>query len=147
MLVNAVLRPAARVGFGLAGDSAVWFDSCMAEVDLVIDVRDGDDSDLMDFLKTQGVRVRPHYGIYNGPMPDMSEMLKHPAPYVWATATATVLTAAINAYARSRNRKLVISRLKTGTKIEATNYTAEEIKDLGVLDIGRFEPSDTKPQK
>jgi len=110
----------------------------MSDIDLIIDVRGGDDSELMDFLKQHGVHVRPHYGVHNGPLPDMTEVLKHPAPYVWATATASVLKTAIKAYCDSKKKRLVISRLKTGVKIDATNYSAEELKDLGVLDIGIF---------
>jgi hypothetical protein len=93
----------------------------------------------MAVLTQHGVRARPHYGVFNGPMPDISEALQHLAPYVWATASATLLRTAIKAYADSKKKRLIISRLKTGIKVDATNYSAEELKDMGVLDIGKFE--------
>jgi hypothetical protein len=110
----------------------------MSDIDLIIDVGGGDDSDLMDFLRQHGVHVRPHYGVHNGPLPDMTEALKHPAPYIWATATASVLIAAIKAYSDTKKKRLIVSRLKTGVKVDATNYSVEELKDLGVLDIAKF---------
>jgi hypothetical protein len=36
----------------------------------------------------------------------------------------------------------MISRLKTGIKVDATNYSVDELKDMGVLDIGKFEKDD-----
>src|SRR6185436_15387195 len=111
----------------------------MNEIDLVIDIRDGEDADLMGFLSQQGVRARPHYGVFNGPMPDVSEMLRHPAPYIWATASVAVLKTAIKAYADSKKKRFIISRLKTGVKVDATNYSVDELKDMGVLDLGKFE--------
>jgi len=111
----------------------------MSEIDLVIDVQGGEDSDFMAILSQHGVRARPHCGVFNGPMPDVTEMLKHPAPYVWATATAAVLRTAIKAYADSKKKRFIITRLKTGIKVDATNYSVDELKEMGVLDIGKFE--------
>ena len=111
----------------------------MSEIDLVIDIRGGEDSDLMEFLSQHGVRAKPHYGVFNGPLPDVSEMLKYPVPYIWATASVMVLKEAIKAYADSKKKRFIISRLKTGIKVDATNYSVDELKDLGVLDIGKFE--------
>lgn len=93
----------------------------------------------MSLLTQHGVRARPDYGVFNGPMPDVGEVLRHPAPYIWATASATVLRTAIKAYAESKKKRFIISRLKTGTKVDATNYSVQELKDLGVLDVGKFE--------
>jgi hypothetical protein len=115
-----------------------------SKIDLLIQIRDREDLDLEAFLSQHGVRARPHFGVRNGQMPDMSEVLKHPAQYVWATATATVLRAAIKAYADSKKKRLIISRLKTGTKVDATNYSVDELNklELGFLDVGRFEKNE-----
>ncbi|MEY2410652.1 MAG: hypothetical protein QOF48_3322 [Verrucomicrobiota bacterium] len=109
----------------------------MDEIDLIIDVRGGDDSDLRAFLSERGVRARPYHGIFNGPIP--AEILNHPAPYVWATATGIVLRAAIRAYADCKKQRLTVHRSKTGVKVDATNYSVDELKDLDSLDICKFE--------
>ena len=114
----------------------------MNEIDLVIDVRGGDDSELMDFLRQRGVHAQPNYGIYNGPMPDMSEMMKHPAPYLLAGGAVAVFRAAIQAYASTKKKRIIIQRLaKGGTKIDATNYSVEELNklELGYMDYMNFE--------
>lgn len=119
----------------------------MADIDLIIDVRAGEDSDLMEFLNQNGVRARPHYGNYNGPMPDMSEMMKHPAPYLTACATVAVFKAAIQAYASTKKKRIIIQRLaKDGLKIDATNYSVEELNklELGRMDYVKLESTKKK---
>ena len=119
----------------------------MTEIDLIIDVRDGEDSGLMEFLNQHGVRARPHYGIYNGPMPDMTEMMKHPAPYLTACATVAVLKAAIQAYASTKKKRIIIQRLaKGGLKIDATNFSVEELNklELGWMDYVKLESAKKK---
>jgi hypothetical protein len=111
----------------------------MNETNLFIEVRDRDDTELTEVFRQHGVRVRPHYGFQNGPVPDVSELLKHPAPYIVATAAASVLKTAIKAYSDSKKKRFIINRLKTGVKVDATNYSAEELKEMGVLDVGKFE--------
>jgi hypothetical protein len=115
----------------------------MADVDLIIDVSDRDDPELGDFLASQGIRARPHYGVFAGPPPSGSslpEMLKHPAPYIWATAAGHVLISALRAYLQTKQKRLIIHRLKTGVKVDATNWTPDELKEIGFLDIVKLEP-------
>lgn len=114
----------------------------MSAIDLIIDVRDGSNPDLVSYVADRGAHARPHYGTFAGPMPEIAEMLKHPAPYVLITGTAVVLREIIKGYTELKKKRLIVHRLKTGIKIDATNYSVEELKDLGVLDIGEF--SDTK---
>jgi hypothetical protein len=119
----------------------------MTEIDLIIDVRGGEDSELMDFLNQHGIRARPHYGIYNGPMPDTSEMMKHPAPYLIAGGTVAVFRAAIQAYASTKKKRIIIQRLaKGGLKIDATNYSVEELNrlELGWIDYVSLESTKKK---
>jgi hypothetical protein len=118
----------------------------MSELTLFIDVRGGDDLDLQDFLRSHGVSASPNYGIFNGPMPDVSEMLKHPAPYLMVYGGYKVLVAAIQAYASTKKKRFIISRLKTGVKIDATNYSVEEIRQLNLdsLDYVKLEAAKKK---
>ena len=97
------------------------------------------DGELDAFLLANGVSVRPSYGMFNGPMPPLAEILDKPAPYIWATAASAVLISAIQAYAKARHRRVKIQRTQTGMIIDATNYSATELKDLGVGDLVRFE--------
>lgn len=116
------------------------------EFDVIIQVS-RHDADLNSFLSSAGVRARPHYGVFNGPMGDVQEMLKHPAPYVWATASASALIAAFQAYAKTRQRRITIRKMKTGVSIDATNFSPKELKDLGVLDLVEFERIDDGDKK
>jgi hypothetical protein len=120
----------------------------MTEIDLHIDIRWGDDWELKDFLIGQGVRCRPDYGVFNGPMPDPSqigEMLKRPAPYLIVTAAGHLLISALSAYAKVKKKRIVIQRLKSGAlKVDATNWTPKDLKELGVMDYLRFDPADKK---
>lgn len=80
-------------------------------------------------------------------MPDMSEIAKHPAPYLIAAGTVAVIRAAIQAYAANKKRRIIIQRLaKGGTKIDATNYSVEELNklELGYLDYVSFEATKKK---
>jgi hypothetical protein len=44
----------------------------MSELNFVIDVSSGEDSDLKDFLRQHGVSASPNYGVQNAwPMPDV----------------------------------------------------------------------------
>jgi hypothetical protein len=104
------------------------------EIDVIIRIA-RDDSDLVSFLSSHGVKTKPHYGIFNGPMPDMQEMLKHPAPYVWATAAASVVITALRAYVKIRHKRIIIQKLKTGVTIDATNFSPAELKEIGVVDL------------
>jgi hypothetical protein len=119
----------------------------MPDVEIMVDVRDGSDPELSTFLAAQGIRSRPHYGINNGSTPDGSasrEIFAHAAPYVLITATAQILIAAVKAYAQSKQKRIIVQRLKTGTKIDATNWTAEELRELGIFDVIKLESSDSK---
>ena len=94
-----------------------------------------DDDDLAEFLSAREIRASDAHGPINGPL---EEMLSHPAPYVFATATASALAAAFHAYAKHRKRQLVIRQTKKGTTLEIHNYTPEEIKQMDVLDVLEF---------
>jgi len=118
-----------------------------SEIDLHIDLAWDDDWELKDFLSAQGIRCRPDWGVFNGPMPDPSQigdLLKRPAPYLIVTAAGHLLITALRSYAVAKKKRIVIQRLKSGLKVDATNWTPEELKDLGVLDYVRFDPADKK---
>ena len=118
--------------------------SMNSQVDLVIRVS-RDDSDLASFLSSHGVKTRPDYGVFNGPTPDWQEMLKHPAPYIWVTAGASVVITALRAYAKTHHRRIIIRKTKTGMTIDATNFSPEDLRDIGVVDL--IELESTKKQK
>jgi hypothetical protein len=100
-----------------------------------------EDSELYSFLSSHGIRPVRNWGIFNGPPPsgDIQEMLKHPAPYLLITASASVLIAALRAYAKTHNRRIIIRKTKAGITVDATNFSPEELKDVGVLDLIKLE--------
>jgi hypothetical protein len=120
----------------------------MSELNFVIDVSSGEDSDLKDFLRQHGVSASPNYGVQNAwPMPDVTEIVKHPAPYLLVGAAVHVLNTAIQAYASTKKKRIIINRLaKGGIKIDATNWTAEELNKLNLdyLDFVSFESTKKK---
>jgi len=119
----------------------------MSDVKFVIEVNRAEDSDLLDFLRQRDVHATPNSGAYNGPMPDMTELMKHPAPYLLVGAGVHVLNTAIQAYAKTKKKRIIINRLAKGSlKIDATNWTPEELNklDLGYLDYVSFQSAKKK---
>jgi hypothetical protein len=75
-----------------------------------------DDGELLQFLRTRGVKASPNYGVFNsavGPE-DLKKMLEHPAPYIIAYALANLIKEAFRAYAETHKRRIVVRKTKTG---------------------------------
>lgn len=58
-----------------------------------------DDGDLDSFLRSQGVTANKSHGVFNAMPEIIQQALEHPARYVIATGGASVLIAALRAYA------------------------------------------------
>jgi hypothetical protein len=101
-----------------------------------------------DFLKANGVRAQKSFGIMNsaGPMPDphtLAELAKDGTPYIMASALASVLIAAFNAYAKTHTKKFtIVKNSKGGIKISAENITPKELEEVGAFDLIEFDDND-----
>ena len=119
----------------------------MKDIHLLIDVRNGEDSDLRTVLSTHGVLTKPQYVVqtgqqdvvFEGPMPGAREILHQSPSYIMATASAEVLNTALKAYADSKKKRLMICYFKSGIKVDATNNVADKLKEITFIDIAKFE--------
>lgn len=96
------------------------------------------DDDIAEFLQSQGIQAKNQHGPVNAAGDIAEWMAKVPPMYVYATAGAPILIAALKAYAATKQKRLIIRRLGKGTEIDLTNYTVDEIKDLGAMDLFDF---------
>ena len=116
------------------------------EITVFIELSPGD-SDLDAFLRDHGMKARKHHGFFNALPEVIQRAMEHPERYVMVTAAAGVLIAALRAYAQTHMRRLIVRKMKTGTTVDATNYTPDELKQLEVLDLLQFDdPKAKKPE-
>ncbi|MEA3117752.1 MAG: hypothetical protein QOI13_1022 [Paraburkholderia sp.] len=106
-----------------------------------------DDGELDSFLRSHGLNARKSHGVFNAVPEIIQHALEHPAPYVWVTASAPVLIAALRAYAQTHKRRLLVRKSKAGITVDATNYTPKELKELEVFDVFEFEPTSNKTKE
>jgi hypothetical protein len=97
------------------------------------------DDDLVSYLGSKGIPASNQHP----PMmadPSLLEKLKDlPPMYVFASAAVPVLVSALRAYAITHKKKLILKQGASGTEIDLTNYSVDEIKELSVLDVFDFE--------
>jgi hypothetical protein len=98
-----------------------------------------DDGDLDSFLRSEGVAANKTHGVFNAIPQIVQQALEHPARYVYTTGAASVLMAALRAYAQTHQRRLVVRKSKSGVTVEASNFTPKELKELEIFDIFEFE--------
>lgn len=107
----------------------------LSEALSVLIEKDSNDDITGAFFREQGVSVRETHPPVAGPL---DIFVNQPAPYLTATAAAGLLATAVHAYAKYRQKRVVIKQLMRGTEIEITNHSATEISQMGLLDILEF---------
>ena len=100
---------------------------------------------LFSFLRSNGIKARKHWGIQNSmnlPKPeDIEKLMKSPAPYLLVCCAAQIIVAALKAYGETHKKSLkIIKSAKGGIKVEATNITPEELKQLDAFELLQFDP-------
>lgn len=81
------------------------------------------------FLAERGIHAIRSHGLFNSAGDIVMTLAEHPAPYIFVTASAIVIRAALRAFAETHKKRIVI-RDERGNRIDATNYSVEELKKL-----------------
>ncbi len=94
--------------------------------------------DLALYLKSKGISASNRHPPMAADLSVLEKLKDLPPMYVFASATVPVLVSALNAYAVTHKKKLILKQTAQGTELDLTNYSVDEIKELGVLDIFEF---------
>jgi len=97
-------------------------------------IRVSSEEGMDSFLSDRGIQVQRSHGAFNNITDIAKTVAENPAPFIMITGLAHAILQAFSAYAKTHKKRITI-RDKHGNKIDATNYSVDELKELNPINL------------